>query len=67
MAGQSILAEGVQVIARRGASGHVQENSLDAFKLAVQMGADWVEMEVRKSGDDMLVVHHDANPPTGAT
>lgn len=61
MPSKSILAEGVQVIAHRGASGHVKENSLDAFKLAVEMGADWVEMDVRKSGDGVLMVHHDAN------
>lgn len=63
MVGKSIVSEGVQVIAHRGASGHAQENSLDAFKLAVEMGADWVEMDVRKSGDGMLVVSHDANLP----
>lgn len=63
MTGKSIHAEGVQVIAHRGASGHAAENSLDAFNLAVEMGADWVEMDVRKSGDGMLVVHHDANLP----
>lgn len=56
-------AEGVQVIAHRGASGHAPENSLEAFKLAVEMGADWVEMDVRKSGDGMLIVQHDANLP----
>ncbi len=57
----SRLTEDIQVIAHRGASGHVDENSLGAFKLAIEMGADWVEMDVRKSGDGMLVVHHDAN------
>lgn len=61
MTNKSIIAEGVQVIAHRGASGHAQENSLNAFKLAAEMGADWVEMDVRKSSDGMLIVHHDAN------
>ena len=39
-----------KVFAHRGASGYAPENSLEAFELAVRMGADGVELDVdRKS------------------
>ena len=48
------------VIAHRGASGHAPENTLPAFELAVQQGADAFELDVRLTADDVLVVLHDA-------
>lgn len=48
------------MIAHRGASGHALENSLDAFRLAVSMGCDGVELDVHATRDGELVVHHDA-------
>lgn len=53
------------VIAHRGASAHVAENTIDAFRLAVTMGADGIEFDVRRTGDGELVVHHDAHLPDG--
>lgn len=53
------------VIAHRGASAAAQENTLDAFRLAVQMGADFIELDVRRSRDDVLIIHHDAHLPDG--
>jgi glycerophosphoryl diester phosphodiesterase len=47
------------VIAHRGASAVERENTLDAFSRAAELGADWVELDVRTSGDGDLVVHHD--------
>lgn len=47
------------VIAHRGASWHAPENTLAAFELAVAQGADYVEFDVRRSGDGELVVAHD--------
>ena len=49
------------IIAHRGASADFPENSLDAFSGALQQGADWVELDVRRSKDGVLVVHHDAH------
>lgn len=46
------------VIAHRGASAAVQENTLLAFATAKRMGADAVELDVRTSRDGLLVVHH---------
>lgn len=50
----------VSVIAHRGASEAARENTIAAFALAVAAGADGVELDVRRSADGALVVHHDA-------
>lgn len=50
----------VKVIAHRGASAAAPENSLEAFRLARALGADWVELDARRTGDGRIVVHHDA-------
>jgi glycerophosphoryl diester phosphodiesterase len=49
-----------QIIAHRGASGHATENSLAAFRRAVALGADAVELDVHATRDGVLLVHHDA-------
>jgi glycerophosphoryl diester phosphodiesterase len=51
------------VIAHRGASGHALENSLAAFRLAAELGADGIELDVHASRDGELFVHHDALLP----
>ncbi len=47
------------VIAHRGASGRWPENSLLAFRKAIEAGADWLELDVHLSADRQLVVLHD--------
>jgi glycerophosphoryl diester phosphodiesterase len=47
------------VIAHRGASRDAPENSLAAFRLAAEMGADAVELDARLSADGAVVVLHD--------
>ena len=47
------------VIAHRGASGREAENSLAAFRIARELGADGVELDVHATADGHLVVHHD--------
>ena len=47
------------VWAHRGASGYAPENTLEAFQLAVEMGADGVELDVQLTKDDQIVVIHD--------
>ena len=54
-----------QVIAHRGASKAAQENTLDAFRLAQTMGAEWVELDARRAADGVVVVHHDAHLADG--
>ncbi|MFQ5705260.1 MAG: glycerophosphodiester phosphodiesterase [Gemmatimonadales bacterium] len=48
-----------RVIAHRGASGRELENTLAAFRAAVELGADGVELDVHVTSDSRLVVHHD--------
>jgi glycerophosphoryl diester phosphodiesterase len=47
------------VIAHRGASAYAPENTLPAFELAVQQGADAFELDVRLTRDGAPVVIHD--------
>ncbi|HEX6104700.1 MAG TPA: glycerophosphodiester phosphodiesterase [Gemmatimonadales bacterium] len=51
------------VIAHRGASGYEYENSRAAFRRAVMLDADGVELDVHATRDGALVVHHDADVP----
>ena len=48
------------IVAHRGASAVERENTLAAFERARELGADGVELDVRRTADDRLVVHHDA-------
>ena len=48
------------LIAHRGASALAPENTMAAFRLAVEAGADLVELDVRLSADGHPVVIHDA-------
>jgi glycerophosphoryl diester phosphodiesterase len=48
------------VIAHRGASRLARENTLRAFRRAVELGAHGIELDVRPTADGVLVVHHDA-------
>ena len=53
------------VVAHRGASQDRVENTVEAFAEARVQGAEWVELDVRLSADDVLMVHHDAHYPDG--
>ena len=48
-----------EIIAHRGASYLAPENTLIAFKKAMEIGADGVEMDVQQTSDKGLVIHHD--------
>lgn len=48
----------VLVIGHRGASAAAPENSLAAFEAAVGHGADGVELDVRRTAEGVLAVHH---------
>ena len=51
------------VIAHRGASSELPENTLPAFERAIELGADYVELDVHADADGRLVVVHDAPRP----
>lgn len=48
-----------EVIAHRGASRRARENTVEAFQWAVELGADGIELDARRTRDGVLVVHHD--------
>jgi len=47
-------------VCHRGASALAAENSLEAFRIAMQHGVDFSELDVHLSGDGELIVTHDA-------
>jgi glycerophosphoryl diester phosphodiesterase len=51
------------VIAHRGASGYEYENSRAAFRRAIMLDADGVELDVHATRDGGIVVHHDHELP----
>jgi glycerophosphoryl diester phosphodiesterase len=51
----------VAVIAHRGASLAAPENTLAAFRLAIEQGTDYVELDVQESKDGEVVVVHDSD------
>ena len=53
------------VIAHRGDSSRALENSIEAFRLALAVPVDMIELDVRKSRDNVLYVMHDKE--TGRT
>jgi glycerophosphoryl diester phosphodiesterase len=55
----------VRNIAHRGASKARQENTIEAFRHARTLAADWVELDVRRTADGALAVHHDAHLSDG--
>ena len=62
LAARSIESEDVaDVIAHRGASGGAPENTMAAFELAHEVGADWIELDVQETADGEVVVAHDSD------
>jgi glycerophosphoryl diester phosphodiesterase len=47
------------VIAHRGASGHLPENTLPAYQLAIEQGADMIEIDLHRTRDAAVVITHD--------
>lgn len=48
-----------KVLAHRGASAYAPENTMEAFKLAVEQGADGFEIDIHITKDGEIVVIHD--------
>lgn len=48
-----------QVIAHRGAPRYAPENTLASFRKAHELGAKWVEFDVRLTRDQELIIFHD--------
>lgn len=52
------------VVAHRGASGHRPEHTLDAYRTAIRMGVDDIELDLVSTRDGVLVARHDAELST---
>ncbi|MGI8709362.1 MAG: glycerophosphodiester phosphodiesterase family protein [Actinomycetota bacterium] len=60
-----MVAKKVVNVAHRGASGYAPENTLAAFDVAIGLGADVIEFDLRMTADGALLVFHD--PQLGRT
>lgn len=49
------------IVANRGAMGYAPENTISAFKMAIELGADALELDLRQTKDGVLVALHDAS------
>jgi glycerophosphoryl diester phosphodiesterase len=66
----SVFTERPTLVGHRGmgkgvVDGHA-ENTVDSFRAALDAGVAWVEVDVRRSADDGLVVSHDPALPDGS-
>jgi glycerophosphoryl diester phosphodiesterase len=57
------MADRPLVLAHRGASRRAPENTIEAFRVARDLGADGVELDVRRTRDGVLVLSHDPVVP----
>ncbi|NEQ12882.1 MAG: glycerophosphodiester phosphodiesterase [Moorea sp. SIO3E2] len=48
-----------RIIAHRGASNCAKENTIEAYEKAIELGADFIEFDVRITKDGVLISHHD--------
>jgi glycerophosphoryl diester phosphodiesterase len=47
------------VVAHRGASGYLPEHTLEAYKMAIEMGADYIEPDLVVTKDGVLIARHE--------
>ncbi|GAB4238462.1 MAG: hypothetical protein Kow00121_65350 [Elainellaceae cyanobacterium] len=49
------------VIGHRGASGYLPEHTLEAYQLAIEQGADFIEPDLVSTKDGVLIARHEPN------
>ncbi|MGH8585500.1 MAG: glycerophosphodiester phosphodiesterase [Gammaproteobacteria bacterium] len=49
------------VIGHRGASGYLPEHTLEAYRLAIRQGADFIEPDLVSTRDGVLIARHEVN------
>ena len=49
------------IIAHRGASGYAPEHTMESYKLAKELGADYLEIDLQMTKDGQLVAMHDSS------
>jgi glycerophosphoryl diester phosphodiesterase len=62
---RTLTGERALVVGHRGASGTLPEHTLEAYKLAIEQGADFVEPDLVATKDGVLVARHE--PMLGGT
>ncbi len=62
---QEVLKGRPVILGHRGSPEHAQENSIHSFLLALESGADGVELDVHCTSDGELIVFHDENLSDG--
>ncbi|HWP72210.1 MAG TPA: glycerophosphodiester phosphodiesterase, partial [Gemmatimonadaceae bacterium] len=58
----------VEIVAHRGANREAPENTLPAFRRAIELGVHGIELDGQYTRDHIPVVHHDpalSRSPTG--
>jgi glycerophosphoryl diester phosphodiesterase len=70
MSANGIFGSSAVLLGHRGCGkgtveGHV-ENTLDSFLAGISMGLDWIEVDVRRTADDVLIVTHNPAREDGA-
>ena len=53
------MIERTLILGHRGASGYAPENTMEAFRLAAEMGVDGFELDVHLTADGRVVICHD--------
>jgi glycerophosphoryl diester phosphodiesterase len=48
-------------VGHRGAKAYETENTLESFRKAIELGANAIELDVRQSGDEKLIISHNEN------
>ncbi len=61
MANMLMMSQNITITAHRGASGHAPENTLSSLRKAIEMGADFCEIDVQETIDGVLILFHDNN------
>lgn len=56
---EEMEAKAIWTIAHRGASGHAPENTLAAFRRAVELGANFIETDLQITRDAQVIAIHD--------
>ncbi len=54
------------IYGHRGARAHARENTVAAYALAIEQGADGVELDVRRSRDGAIIIHHEDRAEPGS-
>jgi glycerophosphoryl diester phosphodiesterase len=55
------VTSNIKVVGHRGNAVDAPENTLPAFQKAIDLGADYVELDVQETKDGVIVVTHDSN------